>query len=739
MPLQGATQEINNFVKGIITEATALNFPPNATSDEQNFDLNRDGSRRRRFGIDYESDFVKTDTGFTESSIKAVGVNTFLWDNVENNDNLHLVVIQVKDKLWFVDRYATTFSTAFKNGGSALTLSNVYDEDFDAVSIEGKLVLIARYKDPTYLSYNSSTDTVTATPIYIKVRDFWGVSDGLATTTRPVSLSNTHRYNLFNQGWTISNALNVRTNEGVYPSNADVQHLAKDSDEVFQSSLLVKQFFGSSPAPKGRYIISPFSRGTDRKSQSGISSGLPSDNVAERPSVGTSYAGRMFYAGVRGATTNGDSNSPTISSMIFFSKVVESVNDLSICYQEADPSSEHISDIIDNDGGFVVIPEANHVIKLMAINGSLAVFADNGVWEIYGDTGGFTATSYQVSKVSNTGALGKKSIIEAEDTILYWGEAGIYTLATDPTSGRLVSSNITEGTIQTLYNGLNGDTREHAKGCFDESNRKISWLYSDDSSYNGTDFKYKYNKELVLDFALKAFYIRSLKELTTDSPYIVDCIKTPSFVNLDNVQDVEVNGTEVQVNGTTVTVTRNVLTGALSAMKYLTIIPSSGGNYYFTFSEYRNTNFLDWYSEDSVGVDAAAYLETGQNVFEDTQRGKQVPYITFHFVRTETGFETVGSDLLAVGESSCLVQARWDFSNHSNSGKYGSQFQAYRLKRNYIPSGASDPFDYGHSVITTKNKLRGKGRALSLYLSTEATKDCYILGWGLNVTQAQAV
>lgn len=738
MPLQGATKEVNTFVKGIITEATSLNFPPNASIDEQNFDLNRDGSRRRRFGIDYETSFVKKDTGFTESSIKTVGINTFLWDNVENSDNLHLVVIQVKDKLWFVDRYATTFSTAFKNGGNPITLTNVFNEDLDVVSIGGKLVLAARYINSAYLSYNSSTDTVTGTTIDIKVRDFWGVDDGLATTTRPVPLSNAHRYNLYNQGWSQGNVHNVHVNEGVYPSNADIQHLAKDSNEVFQSSLLVKQFFGSSPAPKGRYIISPFYRGADRASQSGIL-GLPSDNVAERPSVVASYAGRIFYAGVRGANTNGDSNSPTISSMIFFSKVVESVNDLSVCYQEADPSSEHISDIVDNDGGFVVIPEANHVIKLMALNGSLAVFADNGVWEIYGDAGGFTATSYQVSKVSNTGALGKKSIIEAEDTILYWGEAGIYTLATDPTSGRLVSSNITEGTIQALYNGLNGDTREHAKGCFDESNRKISWLYNDEDSYNGTDFKYKYNKELVLDFALKAFYIRSLKELATNSPYIVGCIKTPSFVNLDNVQDVEVNGTEIQVNGETIAVTRNVFTGALSAMKYLTIVPSSSGNYYFTFSEYRNTNFLDWYSEDSAGVDAAAYLETGQDIFEDTQRDKQVPYITFHFVRTETGFETVGDDLLAIGESSCLVQARWDFSNHSNSGKYGSQFQAYRLKRNYIPSGASDPFDYGHSVITTKSKLRGKGRALSLRMDTEAAKDCYILGWGLNVTQAQAV
>lgn len=738
MPLQGATKEVNTFVKGIITEATSLNFPPDASIDEQNYDLNRDGSRRRRFGIDYETNYVKTDTGLSDASVNAVGINTYVWDNVEGTDNLHIVVIQVKDKLWFVDLYATTFSTAFKNGGAALTIGNVYNEDLETVAIDGKLVMMARYRDPSYLSYNSTTDTVTETTIELKVRDFWGIDDGLAIDTRPVPLTNQHRYNLRNQGWTTSNMHNVHVTQGVYPSNADVQHLAKDSGEEFQAALLVKQFFGTSPAPKGSYIISPFTRGTDRLNVSGFS-GLPSDYNAERVSVGTSYAGRMFYAGTRGAAINGDSRSPTLSSMIFFSKVVESVSDLGICHQEADPTSEHISDIIDNDGGFVVIPEANHIIKLVDINGSLAVFADNGVWEIYGDTGGFTATSYQVAKVSNTGALGKTSIVEAEDTVLYWGEAGIYTLATDPTSGRLVSTNITEGSIQSLYNALKGSTKEHAKGCFDESNRKITWLYNDDSTYDGITYKYKYNKELVLDFALKAFYIKSIKELTTDSPYITDCIVTPSFIAVTNTQGVEVNGDPIEVNAEGVNVTRDTIGGALSAMKYLALIPSTSGNYFFTFSEYRNTDFIDWYSEDSVGVDAAAYLVTGQDVFGDTQRNKQAPYITFHFVRTETGFETVAGNLVAIGESSCLVQARWDFSNHSNSGKYGTQFQAYRLKRNYIPSGEGDPFDYGHSVITTKSKLRGKGRALSLRIDTAPGKDCYILGWGLSVTQAQAV
>ncbi len=44
-----------SFIKGLVTEASPLTFPENASIDEQNFVLNRDGSRSRRLGIDYEA------------------------------------------------------------------------------------------------------------------------------------------------------------------------------------------------------------------------------------------------------------------------------------------------------------------------------------------------------------------------------------------------------------------------------------------------------------------------------------------------------------------------------------------------------------------------------------------------------------------------------------------------------------------------------------------------------------
>lgn len=65
MARQTAKAEVNSFVKGLITEASALTFPENASLDEDNFVLKRDGSRQRRLGMDLEEDYktVSTSTG----------------------------------------------------------------------------------------------------------------------------------------------------------------------------------------------------------------------------------------------------------------------------------------------------------------------------------------------------------------------------------------------------------------------------------------------------------------------------------------------------------------------------------------------------------------------------------------------------------------------------------------------------------------------------------------------------
>ena len=120
-------------------------------------------------------------------------------------------------------------------------------------------------------------------------------------------------------------------------------------------------------------------------------------------------------------------------------------------------------------------------------------------------------------------------------------------------------------------------------------------------------------------------------------------------------------------------------------------------------------------------------------------RTKQVPYIFFYFKKTEDGYLPSGDDFILANQSSCKVQAQWNWANSANSGKWGNEFQAYRISRFYTPSGVSDPFDNGDSVIVTKNKLRGSGKTISLKISSEAGKDMQILGWAMPATADSVV
>ena len=57
---QKGEKAFRSFVKGLVTEANQLTFPENASVDEANFVLNRDGSRYRRLGVDYETGYALT-------------------------------------------------------------------------------------------------------------------------------------------------------------------------------------------------------------------------------------------------------------------------------------------------------------------------------------------------------------------------------------------------------------------------------------------------------------------------------------------------------------------------------------------------------------------------------------------------------------------------------------------------------------------------------------------------------
>jgi len=199
--------------------------------------------------------------------------------------------------------------------------------------------------------------------------------------------------------------------------------------------------------------------------------------------------------------------------------------------------------------------------------------------------------------------------------------------------------------------------------------------------------------------------------------------------------EIVVEGEEVVSGSQQVVINIKVRARADQISKYLTILEQNGQ---FTLSAFNNGRFKDWEKFNQEGVDAPAFLITGWDVLRseqsqgDTTRQKQIRYLFTHFRRTETGFfENEEGVLTPINPSSCLITPSFDWVSNPKHSKHSRQFQAYRYKTPYLPSGPEDEFEYGYEVIETKNKLRGRGKSVRLLFETEPEKDLHIYGWAM--------
>ena len=742
MAKASSEKQHNNFVKGLVTEATALTFPESASVDEDNFVLERTGRRSRRLGVDYETNYVKKATGHTELQLQSSRQSLHHWNSPDGDTTKMIGIVRSYDTLWFINLLNPSPTTEFLNSGNGLVITGLANSDIQTTTINNNVVIVsADIDDPVLLTYNSVTDVVSQTSITIQIRDTWGIDDGLEFDERPTTLADAHFYNLRNQGWSPkiistcgSDAINCTfTTLAEYPSNADVWTFGKEADttdsatfEKYNPTFMDRASTDNAPAPKGRYVIDALHRGASRITKSGIAA-LTTDKENGNFSTVATYAGRVFYSGITSSITGGDDESPYYSGFLFFTQVASATAALAKCYTSADPTSEDINDVIDTDGGTIQIPDISKVVKLISTKGSLLVFSENGVWEIFGDTGGFKATSFQVSKISSIGTESPRSVVEVNGTVAYWSRSGIFLLEQDVSTGRYSSQSISLTTVQGFYNDIPALAVQNAVAMYEEQENRIRWLFNDSAGYTTNNYVNTYNRELVLDLTLKAFYPNTISPLASGSPFVADYIVLPRFT-VSTVQENIVVGNDVVEAGSGVGVTVGVLTRTNRTITY-SFLASESTN--FTIAQYKNTSFLDWYTEDSTGLTYSSYLITGYDIFGDLMRKKYIPYLFMYLDRTEDGFTTVGADLIADNQSSCMVQAQWDWADSINSGKWGTSFECYRYKRNYIPTGDSDTFDYGKNVIVTKSKLRGNGKALSLRIESSTGKDMRLLGWAV--------
>ena len=275
MSRKAATQVVNNFSKGLVTEGTALNFPENAATETNNCVFDGDGRITRRLGVDYEDGFIKT--SITKQTEEAF--TEYVWNAVAGDGNVAYLVQQVGSTLHFFNISNSTVPSANKVileidldtylPSSSLLSSITYPCQY--TTIKGNLIVTNKVLNPFRVSYDRATDTFSNEEIRLTFRDFEGVDDGLELTERPVTDSYTsnpeHYYNLLNQGWFAGSSGTV----GKYsaqalvqwngartdlPSNADIPSLYRASvTDMFDNANVIAAGEGNSPAPKGHFIL----------------------------------------------------------------------------------------------------------------------------------------------------------------------------------------------------------------------------------------------------------------------------------------------------------------------------------------------------------------------------------------------------------------------------------------------------------------------------------------------------
>lgn len=484
----------------------------------------------------------------------------------------------------------------------------------------------------------------------------------------------------------------------------------------------------------------------------------------------TSFAGRIFYTGsIVGDDVNSDSYSedgfmmPSFRNAVLFSKSVTSPNLMdyaersrkrgltvlsstpgspddffiesdtadayvNACFSVDDPTDETFTPTA-SDGGIFFVTDANRILCTASLSDSLLIIATNGVWELRTQDG-MSPSGFSVTKVVDVTIQSAKSVVTTPTAVMVPTETGIMAFYYDSDSRRTAYKNTSDDTIRRWYNKYYD---WFSWGIYDSANSCVKWLLRTPiDSYDDGDVVTIEQMELVVDMRLGAFSVNVFASGSGE----INSADEGNFIKADSANTYNILGNYIKLpksyslgdEETPIDAKRNRI-----SHKYLGVDDNSN---HYSVIQYEKGNFSTDLGEDMP----VPYMVTSPMTMGDTIRRKDVPYLWTHFYRSEDGFvETETGDWEPTNPSSCLLSARWDFSDNANSGKWSEDVQVYKLLRDYMPEDIDDSFDYGYNIITTKNNLRGSGKAISLKFTAETGYDMQLIGWGAEVAVGGSV
>jgi hypothetical protein len=751
--------EFNTFVGGILTEANPINYPVGFSLEHENFIAERNGTLRRRVGLDYDSATTNAAAWTTNSKTDLKVVTTWLDAGSSNtaNDTKDLLLLgegntvrayDLSDKDAIADNFVASFSGTSGTYDASVTTMTVYRDRLVVTwaQSERDITLPVEGVQTYYTiqvgvySFDQTSDTFTEESLEtIKVRDFVGIPNDDALDFRSTSLVARRYYNLLNNGWITTNISQFFTDTATYPAISDNMNTGLDAETgVFTSTWVQKANNGINASTRGRYFVDVAAPNWDREfvleDEGGLNYEIGTPTLTSSfVKSAVEFQGRMFYL-ISNKKKHLHSSNFGTSLLAFSTSSGDAEVNATQCGSINDPTARDFNVPLDTDGGLLDLSLIGDAIEIVALKSRIIIFGSKGVFELFslGDT--FRPSTLSIRKISSNNCIGIRQpvfttddsflfsnhIVVANESVFYISDEGINELLFDPNSEQF-TNRIASSKIKTLVNSIPVKSKALARGVYSGTDLTVRWLYSaeDPDTYATDNVSGSKDTELVYDLVLQAWYQNTFPSTTalTDNP----SLERPLLINTGDISQ-----SSYPVDSTL---------RYLAAGTYSQTLPAG-----LKVLKFDESEFNDYTVATGTGIDTPAVIQTGYLNANDSARQKQSAYIVPSFLRTEDGFTDDGSgNLTPTNESSCLISAWWDYVDDASLPKANDTFEAYKYNRLYIPSGPADTFDYGQRIITTKNRLTGRGRALSLRFETSAGKDCRLLGWNLNFSQGTKV
>jgi hypothetical protein len=439
--------------------------------------------------------------------------------------------------------------------------------------------------------------------------------------------------------------------------------------------------------------------------------------------TGAFSVGRFWLAG-----------NPSKPNSLYFSQSILDPKHYNRMFQEADPFNTTDSDVVDTDGGVIVITGADRIIGLAPYRGGVVVLANNGIWYISGQAGIFKATDFSIDKISDDGLIGASSFVVAEDKVVYFGVGGVYVIDF-PDISQIPKPLRISSKIDETYRSIPSINRETSLAIYNPAQRSIFYF----TNFTTRDYLTNQNLKkqacqfrdvLIYNSELDAWYKYALPDdLVGSKVYITDAFIVDGGNN-QTTGVISLSGDAVISESLDLVIAKDRLAAESTKVVGLMLAKKSNDNTQWAFGILEGASTQDFATSAEDVEPQVAFIDTAYQIFDDIEHNKQLPKLTTIFERVESGVidEATGEDLTPGG---CFYQVNFNWSTSTKSIKYGTPRQAYRPTRFGI--SYNDGSDPGLLNVVNMHSVRGRGRGAQLRFTNDGIKDFHLLGWQMQL------